>query len=111
MTKCRIINANCRNSEAWQGLDTDMVFTSPPYLGERDYESGLAAQSLDDWTEMMIDCFLKVPVDAERGRLIFVNLAPKHRNGYFEYYRIWLEAMKDMGWTYVTKYIWDKGRG
>ena len=83
----------------------DLSFTSPPYLGQRKYISGVG-----DWNQLMKATFTILPVGHE-GQVL-VNLGLVHRAGeVHEYWHQWREWMRSQGWRYFGCYIWDMGSG
>jgi len=82
-----------------------IVFTSPPYSNQRDYEIGYF-----DWDDLMQGVFANVPQgDAIQ---VFVNLGLKHDKGEWQpYYDGWIEWMRSIGWRRFGMYIWNQGEG
>lgn len=83
----------------------DLVFTSPPYAQQRDYES-----PTDDWTGMMTGAFGRLT--ASDKCQILVNLGQVHRNGeVLMYWEPWRDWMRERGWRFFGQYVWDQGDG
>lgn len=83
----------------------DSVITSPPYAQQRDY-----GKPIEDWDALMIGCFSVVPFH-EKTQLL-VNLAQLHVKGEVDdYWNGWIKWMRENGWRYYGRYIWDKGFG
>jgi DNA modification methylase len=83
----------------------DLCFTSPPYLHQREYITGVG-----DWDELMQGVFSNVPMRHE-GQIL-VNLGHIHRNGEVQEYWInWRQWMRSQGWRFFASYVWDKGAG
>lgn len=88
-----------------QGALVDLCFTSPPYLNQRDYETGVA-----DWDALMNGVFTALPVKEEAQLL--VNLGMVHRNGeWLPYWDGWVSWMRERGWKRFGWYVWDQGFG
>jgi DNA modification methylase len=88
------------------GGSAALLFTSPPYAGQRDYASG----GIGDWDALMQGVFAHLPM-AEGGQLL-VNLGLVHREGEWQpYWQDWLEWMRVQGWRRFGLYIWDQGAG
>lgn len=81
-----------------------LLFTSPPYLQQRDY-----GQPIDDWDALMQGVFACVPTDTGQ---ILVNLGLVHREGeWLPYWDGWIEWMRQQGWRRFGFYVWDQGHG
>jgi len=84
----------------------EAVFTSPPYLQQRDYNKNMAA----DWDILMSGVFTAMNV--EPSAQVFVNLGPVHRDGrVVRYWDTWLDIMEQEGWPLFGWYVWDKLNG
>jgi DNA modification methylase len=85
-----------------------LLFTSPPYGGQRDYTTG----GVSDWDALMQGVFRHLPgVMADDGQVL-VNLGLIHRDGeWVPYWRGWLEWMRAQGWRRFALYAWDQGPG
>jgi DNA modification methylase len=82
----------------------DLVFTSPPYWKQRDYE-------LEDfdWTRTVPPVLGSFHLS---GSQILVNLGLIHIKGeVFEYWNILIGAMRERGYRLFGWYVWDKLRG
>lgn len=87
------------------GGNVDLVFTSPPYGQQRDYETGI-----QDWQALMLGVFGNLP--AHEKTQVLVNLGLIHRDGeVVEYWRPWIEWMREQGWRFFGWYVWDQGSG
>jgi DNA modification methylase len=88
-----------------QGVQADLCFTSPPYLRQRDYETGVG-----DWDALMQGVFANLPVKPEAQLL--VNLGMVHRDGeWLPYWDGWIAWMREQGWRRFGWYVWDQGPG
>jgi DNA modification methylase len=88
-----------------QGVLADLCFTSPPYLRQRDYETGVG-----DWDALMQGVFANLPVKDEAQLL--VNLGMVHRDGeWLPYWDGWIAWMREQGWRRFGWYVWDQGAG
>lgn len=105
----RLCCANSTNQQIIKALfeDTkpDLVFTSPPYLDQRDYH-----QPITDWHGMMHDVFNVMPSHALTQ--IFINLGMVHRNSEWSSYFVdFSEDMRTMGWRRFALNVWDRLNG
>ena len=83
----------------------DLCFTSPPYLRQRDYETGIV-----DWDGLMQGTFAALPVSDHTQ--ILVNLGLVHRDGeWMAYWDGWIGWMHAQGWRRFGWYVWDQGFG
>ncbi len=91
------------------GGKADCVFTSPPYLQQRDYTAE-GKEKVQDWDGLMQGVFSILPVsDAAQ---VLVNLGLIHRDGeWISYWDGWMEYMRHIGWRRVGWYVWDQGPG
>lgn len=88
-----------------EGRLADLCFTSPPYLRQRDYETGIG-----DWDVLMQGAFAVLPVKPEAQLL--VNLGMVHRDGeWLPYWDGWIGWMREQGWRRFGWYVWDQGSG
>jgi DNA modification methylase len=88
------------------GGSSALLFTSPPYAGQRDYATG----GIGDWDALMQGVFAHLPM-AEDGQVL-VNLGLVHREGeWLPYWQDWLEWMRGQGWRRFGLYVWDQGAG
>jgi DNA modification methylase len=86
-----------------EGLD--VVFTSPPYGQQRDYE-----RAIDNWITIVPCALAAIPKRDETQ--IIVNLGPYHRDGeVIEYWDTLKSAMRAEGWRLFGWYVWDQGSG
>jgi DNA modification methylase len=87
------------------GDSAALCFTSPPYLQQRRYISGIS-----DWDQLMEGAFRHPPLTQDAQ--LFVNLGPIHKNNeevmYWEHWREW---MRSQGWLFRYQLPWDKGFG
>lgn len=83
-----------------------LLFTSPPYAGQRDYTTG----GIGDWDALMRGVFAHLPMRAD-GQVL-VNLGLVHRNcEWIPYWQDWLDWMRGQGWRRFGIYVWDQGTG
>lgn len=88
------------------GGSAALLFTSPPYAGQRDYASG----GIGDWDALMQGVFANLPMAA--GGQVLVNLGLVHREGEWQpYWQDWLEWMRRQSWRRFGLYAWDQGAG
>jgi DNA modification methylase len=85
-----------------------LVFTSPPYGQQRDYECGNIGNwdaLMQDWCDPLSDFTLP---DAQ----ILVNLGMIHQNGEWQpYWEPWCEWMRRQGWRRFGLNIWHQNTG
>jgi len=80
----------------------DLVFTSPPYMQQRDYTG------VDEWNDLVPPAIRIVAPSAQ----VFVNLGLIYRDGsLIEYWRPLLDGMGIDGWRLFGWYVWDQGFG
>lgn len=85
------------------GEVADALFSSPPYLQQRDYNGNMAP----DWHALMVGVF-RAQMLAPSAQ-VFVNLGPVHRDGrVVRYWDGWIDAMESDGWPLFGWYVWDK---
>ncbi len=83
----------------------DLIFTSPPYSLQRDYETKIA-----DWDKLMEGVFGNLPAGSKTQ--ILVNLGLIHReNEFIVYWQHWLQFMREQNWRRFGWYVWDQGFG
>lgn len=83
----------------------DVVFTSPPYGQQRDYE-----RAIDNWITIVPCALAAVPKRDETQ--IIVNFGLYHRDGeVVEYWDTLKSAMRAEGWRLFGWYVWDQGFG
>lgn len=88
------------------GAKADAIFTSPPYLQQRDYKGHMAS----DWTALMVGVFRAAALTEDAQ--VFVNLGPVHREGrVVRYWDDWIMTMELDGWPLFGWYVWDKLNG
>ena len=88
------------------GEQAMLLFTSPPYAGQRDYTTG----GIGDWDTLMQGVFANLPM-RDDGQVL-VNLGLVHRdNEWLPYWRVWLDWMRSEGWRRFGLYVWDQGAG
>lgn len=84
----------------------DLVFTSPPYGEQRDYESGRGAS----WQEMVPAALASVSL-ADDGQML-VNLGLVHRDGeVVQYWDSLIDVLRAKGYRLFGWYVWDQGFG
>ena len=89
------------------GQQVGLCFTSPPYGQQRDYED--AKELVKDWDNLMQGVFSNVAEKSDTQ--ILVNLGLIHKGELWEYWRGWIEWMRQQGWKFYSQYIWDQGSG
>lgn len=84
-----------------------LLFTSPPYLSQREYKGS----SKMPWLDMMTGIFgSHMPLSDDVQ--ILVNLGLVHREGeWLPYWEPWIEAMQAKKWRRFGFYVWDQGPG
>lgn len=83
----------------------DAVITSPPYLSQRTYGTGV-----DDWDALMQGCFENI-AHHERTQVL-VNLGLVHKDGsVLPYWEQWRDWMVSQSWRFFGWYVWDQGFG
>ena len=83
----------------------DLVFTSPPYGNQRDYES-----TIGDWSELVPPIMGKIQMSG--ACQVFVNLGLIHRDGeVVQYWNSLLDAARVAGFRLFGWYPWDQGDG
>ncbi|MDG4575417.1 MAG: site-specific DNA-methyltransferase [Defluviicoccus sp.] len=93
-------------SQLMAGEQAALLFTSPPYAGQRDYTTG----GVGDWDALMRGVFAGLPM-RDDGQVL-VNLGLVHRdNEWLPYWQGWLDWMRTEGWRRFGLYVWDQGAG
>jgi DNA modification methylase len=83
----------------------DMLFTSPPYGNQRDYDAGPV-----NWDSLMHGVAWNLPV-TDNAQLFF-NLGIHYKDGeWVEYWQPFLKYMNEQGWRRFGWYVWDQGGG
>lgn len=92
------------------GKRADLVFTSPPYDLQRDYDTS-SDIDLTDWDELMRGVFRSAQLSNECQ--ILVNLGIIHREKeWVPYWDNWIEWMRtDQNWLRFGWYVWDQCHG
>ena len=91
------------------GEKADLVFTSPPYGQQREYDTS-SNVDVSDWDKLMNGVFRNLP--AHDKTQVLVNLGLIHRNGeWMPYWEKWIEFMRSEGWRRFGWYVWDQGFG
>lgn len=99
-----IIHGDCREVLPLI-VDIDLVFTSPPYGQQRDYE-----RCIDNWVTV-VPCGLCAIPQSDRTQVI-VNLGLFHRDGeVVQYWDVLTHAMRSSGWKFFGWYVWDQTSG
>jgi DNA modification methylase len=81
----------------------ELVVTSPPYADMRDYGD---ASLCKDWDGLMAPL---ANITHAPNCQILVILGQTHRDSeVWEYWRAWIETMRNAAWRYFGKYVWDK---
>jgi|TARA_Y100000296_G_C5178632_1_gene261724 DNA modification methylase len=98
-----IYHGDCR--DVLPGLEpVDLVFSSPPYLEQRDYGGQMEGEL---WIDIVPTAFTL----ANASRVI-VNLGLIHRDGsVIQYWDGLIDEMKGEGWKLFGWYVWDQGSG
>ena len=92
-------------AKLFKGIAPDLVFTSPPYLQQRQYD-----RAIDCWDTMMQRVFSAMPWHDTTQ--VLVNLGLVHRKGeWLPYWDGWIEWMREQGWRRHALSVWDKGVG
>lgn len=90
-----------------QRKQVQLLFTSPPYMQQREYEGG---SGLSNWDSLMRGVFghLKMTPKAQ----VLVNLGLVHKDGeWFPYWDRWIAWMRSRGWRRFGLYVWDQMHG
>jgi len=91
------------------GEKADLVFTSPPYGQQRDYDKE-SAVDCTDWDKLMNGVFGNLPANDKTQ--VLVNLGLIHRDcEWIPYWDNWIEFMRGEGWRRFGWYVWDQGAG
>ena len=86
------------------GEQIDFVFTSPPYLYQREYNGGIG-----DWDRLMDGTFLTAGERLKPGKAMLVNLGIVYEGGRVaRYWDGWLSRMEESGYILAGWYVWDK---
>lgn len=89
------------------GEKAQMLFTSPPYAAQRDYEIGEF-----DWDALMLGMSACAIQSVNESGAILVNLGLVHREKrVVRYWDNWLEWMDKTDWPLFDWYVWDKLNG
>lgn len=91
------------------GRRIELLFTSPPYGQQREYDSG----GIGDWNVLMNGVFgVHLHSLCSEDAQILVNLGLVYNDGeLIPYYDLWIECMRDSGWRRFGQYVWDQGCG
>ena len=84
----------------------DLVLTSPPYYVGKDYEKYLA--TIDDYWELLRDCFKKTKKLLKDGRQIIVNIAHDSQKDTPAFVSVMLH---EIGFKFNDNIIWEKPDG
>lgn len=100
-------NSSPESKRLFRGDMPSLVFTSPPYAQQREYEAGV--QSQPQWDKMMLESLTthQFAPDVQ----ILVNLGLVHKGEVFQYWNNWIEAMRMLDWKLFAWYVWDQGSG
>ena len=91
------------------GEKADLIFTSPPYGQQRDYDKE-SAVDCSDWDKLMNGVFGNLPANDKTQ--VLVNLGLIHRDcEWIPYWDKWIEFMRSEGWRRFGWYVWDQGFG
>jgi len=87
------------------GERADLLFTSPPYAQQREYEGDIG-----DWDGLMQGVFSQILVKDDVQ--ILVNLGLVHEKGEWNpYWEQWIGWMRGQNWRRFAWYVWDQGSG
>lgn len=102
-------NADCVAS-LFAGGRAGLLFTSPPYAQQRDYD--VAKDLVANWDALMQGVFFHAKEFIEPDGQLLVNLGLVHRdNEWTPYWNEWIEWMREQGWKRFGWYVWDQGFG
>ena len=91
------------------GETADLIFTSPPYGQQRDYDTD-SKVDCSDWDALMNGVFGNLPANDKTQ--VLVNLGLIHRDcEWVPYWDKWIEFMRSDGWRRFGWYVWDQGAG
>jgi len=83
----------------------DLVISSPFYLNQRDYETGVSP-----WASVVPQAFLSSPCSSSCQ--MFVNLGLIYRDGCcIRYWDLLISSLELHGWKLFGWYVWDQGDG
>lgn len=86
------------------GAEPSLVFTSPPYAQQREYEGAM----FHDWRGLMRAVLADIPL-ADDGQML-VNLGLVHHEQEVDpYWMPWIGDMREAGWRLFGWYVWDQG--
>lgn len=89
--------------------DVGLVFTSPPYAQQREYDKS-SEVDVQDWTGLMSGVFANLP--ATESTQVLVSLGLVHRdNEWIPYWEEWIGFMRRSGWRRFGWYVWDQMHG
>ena len=105
MGEHRLLCADATDADAVKRVcgegQADLVFTSPPYLQQRQYNKGIG-----DWDYLMHGIVGSLPCHDETQ--VLINLGLVHREGqWVAYWDAWLRWMEESGWRRFGWYVWD----
>jgi DNA modification methylase len=87
------------------GQKADMVFTSPPYTDQREYNIGSF-----NWNATMFGVNDSIMNTLNIDAHVLVNLGCSYKNGSVDFYwQDWLNDFKEKKTDLYGMYIWDKG--
>lgn len=87
------------------GREASFVFTSPPYLQQRDYGG-----NLPPWDQLMQGVFYVLPVTDDAQLLVNLGLVYRESN-WIDYWHDWIAWMRTRGYRQFGWYVWDQGNG
>jgi DNA modification methylase len=107
----RLICGDCTDAatvaRVMGGEKGDLLFTSPPYAAQREYEIGDF-----DWLGLMLGMSEQAIENMKDNGSILVNLGLVHVDGRVDrYWDEWLDWMEDNGQPLYGWYVWDKLSG
>jgi DNA modification methylase len=89
------------------GAKADVVFTSPPYLAQRTYNSGPF-----DWQLLMRGMTKEAAAIMQPDGSMLVNLGLVHTAGSIDrYWDEWIDGIGPTGMSLYGWYVWDQGWG
>lgn len=91
------------------GETADLIFTSPPYGQQRDYDKD-SKVDCTEWDKLMNAVFSNLPSNDQTQ--VLVNLGLIHRDcEWIPYWENWIEFMRGEDWRRFGWYVWDQMNG
>lgn len=89
-------------AQLFDGAVPDLVFTSPPYLQQREYGAVITC-----WDTLMRRVFGAMP--HHKNTQLVANLGMAYQDGeWVPYWDSWVDWMRGRGWKRAGLYVWDK---